>query len=183
MLWDRIKLFFGGQKCVVKPASVPKAPVSFFDLYAKTISGEKFHFSQLKGKKTLIINTASKCSYTDQYTILESFHQTYGNSVTVLGFPCNDFLGQEPESETKIMEFCSINYGVSFQLFEKMTLKGESRSQVYDWLGSRQKNGWSNHTPTWNFCKYLVDENGELLLFASSSVLPTHKDFMSLIDG
>jgi glutathione peroxidase len=176
-------MFFGRQKCVVRPASAPKPPFSFFDLSARTITGEKFFFSQLKGKKTLIINTASFCGYTDQYAILESFHQMYGNSVTVLGFPCNDFSGQEPESETRIMKFCKENYDVSFQLFEKVTLQGEQRSQVYDWLSSRRKNGWSNHAPTWNFCKYLVDEKGELLFYAGSTVLPTHKDFMSFIES
>ena len=183
MFWDKVKMFLGRQKCVVRPRNAQKSPVSFFDLSAKTIAGEKFLFSQLKGKKTLIINTASKCGYTDQYAIIESFHRMYKDSVTVLGFPCNDFMGQEPESETKIMEFCSVNYGVTFQLFEKITLEGEQRSAVYDWLSKKSKNGWNNNAPTWNFCKYLIDENGELLFFAGSTVLPTHTDFMSFIEA
>lgn len=171
------------KKCVQRPPGLNNTNSSFFDLSATTIEGEKFEFARLKGKKTLIINTASKCGFTDQYSIIENFHRLYGNQVEVLGFPSNDFQGQEPESEDKIKQFCSDHYDVTFRLFKKISVTGKNKSSVYEWLSDSQKNGWNKQSPTWNFCKYLVNEQGNLMLFTGPRILPTHQAFLKLIDA
>jgi glutathione peroxidase len=178
MILAFLKKLLSKHKCIPRPNSANNASVSFYELTGKTIKGEDFNFSQLKGKKVLIVNTASKCGYTGQYAQLEDLHRLYKEKLIVLGFPCNDFLGQEPEGEAKIMEFCSINYGVSFQLFEKITLKGAQKSPIYEWLSNTKLNGWNETAPIWNFCKYLIDEKGELALYASPAILPTDKEFI-----
>ncbi|HEY1038737.1 MAG TPA: glutathione peroxidase [Bacteroidia bacterium] len=182
MLLPYLKNVFGRHQCIVRPNNTGNAPKSFHNLSSRTITGEHFHFSQLKGKKVLIVNTASQCSYTDQYSILESFQQMYQQSLVILGFPCNDFFRQEPESEAKIQQFCRSNYDISFPMFEKSSTIGSHKSPVYKWLSEKSQNGWNHRAPQWNFCKYLVDENGELLLYATSAILPTHKDFISLVE-
>lgn len=182
MLLSYIKNVFGRHQCFVRPPGADKASRSFYELKSRSITGENFNFSGLKGKKVLIVNTASRCAYTDQYSLLENFQRIYKNSLVVLGFPCNDFFAQEPESESKIMEFCNVNYDVSFPLFEKITTVGAAKSPVFSWLSSKVQNGWNHRSPRWNFCKYLVDEKGELLLYATSAILPTHKDLISLVE-
>src|ERR1700752_5351505 len=147
MLISYLKNVFGRHRCILRPSNASKALQPFHELSSKTITGEKFDFSRLKGKKTLIVNTASNCAYTDQYSLLENFHRMYGNSIVVLGFPSNDFFGQEPEIESKIQEFCSLHYDVSFPLFEKTSILGAQRSPVYNWLGSKAHNGWNNRLP------------------------------------
>lgn len=182
MLVTYLKHIFGSQRCMVRPPDASKPPHSFHELNAKLITGESFDFLRLKGKKVLIVNTASNCAYTDQYSLLENFQRIYSNSLVVLGFPCNDFFRQEPESGSKIQEFCALHYDISFPLFEKITIVGEHRSSVFNWLSSKMHNGWNDRSPRWNFCKYLVDEKGELLLFATSAILPTHKELISLVE-
>lgn len=182
MLLSYLKNVFGSHQCIIRPPNANKSSSSFYDLKSRTINGESFDFSKLNGKKVLIVNTASNCAYTDQYSLLENFHRMYENSLIVLGFPCNDFFGQEPESETKIQEFCSLQYDVSFPLFEKVTTVGAQKSPVFNWLSSKADNGWNDRSPRWNFCKYLIDEKGELLLYATSGILPTHKDLISLVE-
>ena len=163
------------------PTQSFKSNSSFYDLSAQLISGEKISFNQFKGKKVLIINTASKCGFTPQLKELEELHKKYQDKLIVLGFPCNDFLFQDPKSNKEIEEFCSINYGVSFLLFEKMTLKKNNCSSVFEWLFTKHLNGWNSQQPTWNFCKYLVNENGQLTLFANSIVKPMDERIISEI--
>jgi len=155
------------------PAQTLKSNSLFYDLSAQLISGEKISFKQFIGKKVFIVNTASKCGFTPQLKELELLYKTYQDKLIVLGFPCNDFLFQDPKSNKEIEEFCSVNYGVSFLLFEKMTLNKNNCSPVFEWLCSKHLNGWNSQQPTWNFCKYLVNENGQLVLFANSLVKPT----------
>ncbi|MCB0657341.1 MAG: glutathione peroxidase, partial [Saprospiraceae bacterium] len=137
----------------------------FHSLKMESIDGQEVDFSQYKGKKVLIVNTASECGYTPQYAQLEELHQQYGDQVVVLGFPCNDFGGQEPGSEADIAKFCTKNYGVTFQMFTKITVKGPDKPALYDWLETKDKNGWNDQIPSWNFCKYLVDEEGKLIKY------------------
>ncbi len=158
-------------------AQVPVTPpVDFYSLSFNTISGEIFKFDQLKGKKVLIVNTASKCGFTPQFKELEQLHQEYGSSLIILGFPSNDFGAQDPGSNEDILEFCEKNYGVSFQMMDKSSVKGNQKNKVHQWLTDKSKNGWNTLEPSWNFGKYLIDENGRLLAFFPSKVKPTDKE-------
>lgn len=158
-----------------------KAIASFYDLKATTIDGEQISFEKYKGKKVLIVNTASSCGYTYQYEGLQKLNDIYGNDVEVLGFPANDFLFQERGSDSEIADFCEKNYGVTFQMFSKITTKGRDQSPIYTWLTNKDLNGWNEKKPTWNFCKYLVDENGNLVEFFDKSVKPMSKEITELL--
>jgi glutathione peroxidase len=158
-----------------------KAIASFYDLKATSIDGDEISFEKYKGKKVLIVNTASSCGYTYQYEGLQKLNDIYGNDVEVLGFPANDFLFQERGSDSDIADFCEKNYGVSFQMFSKITTKGRNQSPVYTWLTNKDLNGWNEKKPTWNFCKYLIDENGNLVEFFDKSVKPMSKEITELL--
>jgi glutathione peroxidase len=158
-----------------------KAIASFYDLTATSIDGDEISFEKYKGKKVLIVNTASSCGYTYQYEGLQKLNDIYGNDVEVLGFPANDFLFQERGSDSDIADFCEKNYGVTFQMFSKITTKGRNQSPVYTWLTNKDLNGWNEKKPTWNFCKYLIDENGNLVEFFDKSVKPMSKEITELL--
>lgn len=164
-------------------AQEKKAPAieDFYALSFNTITGEKFDFKQLKGKKVLIVNTASKCGYTPQFKELEELHKKFGNQLVVLGFPSNDFLNQDPGTNSEIQSFCELNYGVTFQMMEKSSVKGKGKSAVYQWLTDPSKNGWCKSEPSWNFNKYLIDENGNLLEHFGSKVKPLSEEIISLL--
>ena len=158
-----------------------KSIASFYDLKATSIEGEQINFSQFKGKKVLIVNTASSCGYTYQYEGLQKLHDIYGDDVAILGFPANDFLYQERGSDADIADFCEKNYGVTFQLFSKITTRGKNQSPVYTWLTNKDLNGWNEKKPTWNFCKYLINEEGDLVAFFDKSVKPLSKEITGLL--
>jgi len=139
------------------------ATVNLYDFKIESIDGKEIDFSKYKGKTLLIVNTASKCGYTPQYEELQKLHEQYGNKVTILGFPANNFGGQEPGTNLQIAEFCKANYGVTFQMFEKISVKGEDQHPLYAWL--KEKTG---EEPSWNFCKYLVKPDGTVKFFKSS---------------
>lgn len=149
-----------------------KPPVSFYSLNATNNKGETISFEHLKGKKVLIVNLASQCGFTPQYSQLEELHQHNNEELTILGFPSNDFGGQEPGTDEEIENFCKVNFGVTFPLFKKDHVKGEGKQPVYDWLTNAQKNGWNDNEPTWNFNKFLIDETGSLQNVFSASVSP-----------
>lgn len=138
------------------------APASFYEFKANAIDGKAIDFSQYKGKSVLVVNTASKCGYTPQYEDLQKLHEQYGSKVVILGFPANNFGSQEPGSNTEIASFCKENYGVSFQMFEKVSVKGDDVAPVFAWL--KEKTG---NEPTWNFCKYLIKPDGTVKFFSS----------------
>jgi glutathione peroxidase len=158
-----------------------KAIASFYDLKATSIDGEEISFEKYRGKKVLIVNTASSCGYTYQYEGLQKLNDIYGKDIEVLGFPANDFLFQERGSDNDIADFCEKNYGVTFQMFSKITTKGRNQSPVYTWLTNKDLNGWNEKKPTWNFCKYLIDENGNLVEFFDKSVKPMSKEITELL--
>lgn len=135
---------------------------SIYDFKIKSIDGDLIDFSRYKGKNLLVVNVASKCGYTPQYADLEKLHENYGDKVVVLGFPANNFGNQEPGTNAEIAEFCQKNYGVKFQMFEKISVKGEDQHALYKWL--KEKTG---QEPTWNFCKYLVKPDGTVKFFPS----------------
>jgi glutathione peroxidase len=136
---------------------------NLYDFKVDSIDGKQIDFSQYKGKTLLIVNTASKCGNTPQYEELQKLHELYGSKVTILGFPANNFGGQEPGTNLQIAEFCKANYGVTFQMFEKISVKGEDQHPLYAWL--KEKTG---EEPSWNFCKYLVKPDGTVKFFKSS---------------
>ncbi len=146
---------------------------SFYDLVAIKNNGDTLHFSELKGKKVLLVNTASDCGYTGQYEELEKLHQQFGKDLVIIGFPANDFKDQEKKSDAEIAAFCKVNYGVSFQLMKKgQVIRGAQQQPVYQWLTDPFKNGWCNKQPDWNFSKYLINENGVLDSYYSQWVSP-----------
>ena len=148
------------------------APASVYDFTVKSIDGKDVKLSQYKGKKLLIVNTASECGYTPQYKELEELYKKHGDKVTVLGFPANNFGGQEPGTEAQIATFCEKNYGVTFPLFSKVSVKGVDTAPLFKFLADKTKNGAVSDAPNWNFCKYLVDEKGHVLKFYKSDVTP-----------
>ncbi|MEO7310544.1 MAG: glutathione peroxidase [Chitinophagaceae bacterium] len=151
-------------------------PEDFYHLQATLNNGKPLSFETLKGKHVLLVNTASDCGFTGQYDDLEKLHQQYKDKLVILGFPANDFGGQEPDNDGAIAEFCRINYGVTFPLVQKASVKGNEKQPVFQWLSEPAKNGWNNQEPTWNFCKYLVSPEGVLLHFYSSAVSPLSEE-------
>lgn len=135
----------------------------FYDFKVKTLEGGQFDFSQLKGKKVMIVNTASKCGNTPQYKQLEAMYEKYGKELVIIGFPANDFGAQEPGTAAEIQKFCKDNYSVTFPMMDKITVKGKDMAPVYKWLTSKQLNGVKDSEVKWNFQKYLIDENGKLV--------------------
>lgn len=150
-----------------------KPTSSIHQFKSKTIEGAEFDFASLKGKKVLIVNTASKCGFTPQYKELEALYEKYKDqNFTIIGFPCNQFGGQEPGSSSEIHDFCTKNYGVSFLMMEKVNVKGDSMCDIYKWLTSKDKNGVMSSSVKWNFQKYMIDENGFLVDYALSFKSP-----------
>jgi glutathione peroxidase len=154
---------------------------SIYNFSLNSIYGDPIDFQQYKGKKLLIVNTASECGYTPQYADLQELHEKYGDKITILGFPANNFGGQEPGSNDEIASFCKVNYGVTFQIFEKISVKGTDQHPLYSWLSTKDQNGWNDQEPSWNFCKYLIDENGELQKFYGSAVKPMSNEILQQI--
>ena len=154
---------------------------SFYDFKMKSLNGKMIDFQQYKGKKVLLVNVASKCGYTPQYKDLQSLHEKYGDKVAILGFPANNFGKQEPGTNEEIATFCSLNYGVTFQMFEKISVKGDDMHPLYKWLSDKNLNGWNDEAPSWNFCKYLVDEKGKLVKFYPSKVNPMSEELIKEI--
>ncbi len=152
---------------------------SFYDLHATLNDGRELLFQSLKGKYVLVVNTASFCGYTGQYDALQQLHLQYGDKIAVIGFPSNNFGGQEPNSDEEIAGFCRINYGVTFPLTQKTSVKGSNIHPVYAWLSQAEQNGWNNKSPDWNFCKYLIDPQGHLLHFFNAGVNPLSENIIS----
>ncbi len=138
-------------------------PQSIYDFKINSLEGNPIDFSVYKGKTLLIVNTASECGYTPQYADLQKLHETFGDKLVILGFPANNFGGQEPGSNQQIATFCQKNYGVTFQMFEKISVKGNDQHPLYAWLKEK-----TAQEPGWNFSKYLVKPDGTVKFFKSS---------------
>jgi len=134
----------------------------FYSFKVKILEGEDFDFASLKGKKVLIVNTASKCGFTPQYKDMEALCRQYKHKMVIIGFPANNFMNQESGTALEIKQFCTDNYDVTFPLMEKISVKGKDIHPVYQWLTSKEKNGVMDSEVIWNFQKYLIDENGKL---------------------
>jgi len=154
---------------------------SIYDFKMKDINGNEVDFSQFKGKKLLLVNVASKCGYTPQYEGLQKLHEMHGDQVVIIGFPANNFGGQEPGSNEEIKQFCSENYGVTFTMMDKISVNGSDKEPLYRWLSDKDLNGRNEKEPSWNFCKYFINEKGELVKFFPSSVKPTDEEILKLV--
>jgi glutathione peroxidase len=178
---------FDANQIAARPSAVqprkdtlPNA-ISFYSFTVLSLDGQPISMERFRGKKIVVLNVASKCGYTPQYADWEKFYREHQERVVVLGFPCNDFMGQEPGSAQEIAEFCQKNYGVTFPMFEKIHVKGDAKAPIYRWLTDPQQNGWNSQEPTWNFCKYLLNEKGELTHFFGPKVKPTSAEFLGAL--
>lgn len=168
-----------------KAPNVTHAPMAktFYDLSIKSLDGKQtINFSQFKGKKVLCVNTASECGYTPQYEGLQKLQEKFKDKLVVIGFPCNQFGGQEPGNNEEIATFCKKNYGVTFTLTEKIDVKGKNQHPVYQWLCQKTNNGVGDYEVKWNFNKFLINEKGELVNYFPSSVKPQSAELEAAIN-
>ena len=149
------------------------AKKSIYDIEINSLQGKPINLSLFKGKKILFVNVASKCGFTPQYKELQKLHNIYEESLVVIGVPCNQFGKQEPGNSSEISEFCQVNYGVSFLITEKISVKGKEQHPLYSWLTNKNENGRKNSSVKWNFQKYLINEDGELIDYYYSITSPT----------
>ena len=174
----------GTQESTSNTLAMNAPPIDFYTLNTTTIDGKPFSFSSLKGKRVLIVNTASKCGYTPQYEDLEKLYGAYGgDNFTIIGFPSNDFGWQEPGSEQEIMTFCSTQYGVTFPMMSKVKTGANRGDDIYQWLCSKEQNGVSDAKVSWNFNKFLIDENGQWVAHFPSSTSPMSMEITTFASG
>jgi glutathione peroxidase len=162
--------------------SPAQPPQSLFNLSIDLNNGQSVPLSNYKGKKILFVNTASDCGYTDQYDALQKLYETNKDKLVIIGFPANDFKEQEKGNDEEIAQFCKINYGVTFPLAKKSSVIGGEQNPVFKWLSDKNKNGWTNKKPSWNFSKYLVNEEGILINYFDPSISPTSKEVIDAIN-
>jgi glutathione peroxidase len=156
---------------------------SFYQLTVQMNNGAPVQLSEFKGKKVLLVNTASNCGYTAQYDDLQKLNEQFRDKLVIIGFPANDFQEQEKGSDEEIAQFCRVNFGVTFPLAKKSTVvPGNSQNEVFQWLTNKDKNGWNSQPPTWNFSKYLVNEEGALTHYFDPGVSPMSKEVTNAIE-
>jgi glutathione peroxidase len=154
-----------------------KASGAFYDFTVNSVEGEPVSFVRYRGKNVLVVNTASKCGYTPQYQSLQKLHELYGDRLEVLAFPSNNFLWQEPGTNEEIARFCQSNYGVTCQLFEKISVRGRDQHPLYQWLAAK-----SGKKPSWNFCKYFINREGVVTGFFGPKVDPLDEAILKHIN-
>ena len=155
---------------------------NFYDYTVKAIDGTDFDLSTLKGKKVLVVNVASKCGLTPQYKELQELYDKYKDqNFIIIGFPANNFMGQEPGTNEEILTFCTLKYDVSFPMMEKISVKGKHIAPVYEWLTKKELNGKENAKVTWNFQKFMVDENGNWVGSVSPRTSPLSEEIITWI--
>ena len=162
-------------------APAAEMPKTIYDFKVQSLDGGTIDFSKYKGKKILIVNTASKCGFTPQYEALEKIAEKHKDRLVIIGFPANNFGAQEPGSNGEIAEFCKKNYGVSFPMAAKISVKGDDMAHIYKWLTQKQLNGFQDSEVKWNFQKYLINEKGELVHVFMSNVKPDSKELIDAI--
>ena len=157
---------------------------NFHSFKTTTIDGKPLDLASLKGKKVLVVNTASKCGHTPQYKDLESLYKQYGgDKFVIIGFPANNFLWQEPGTNAEIQQFCTMNYGVTFPMMQKISVKGKDMDPIYKWLTTKALNGKMDAPVSWNFQKFLIDEEGNLVDMVPPSTNPTDPKIVNWITG
>jgi glutathione peroxidase len=182
-LWMSFNRLFGKRSKVLfnKKNIQPLQP--FYDLSAQLNNGALLSFNTLRGKKLLLVNTASDCGYTNQYSDLQKLYEEHQNKLTVIAFPANDFQEQEKGSDEEIGNFCKINFGVTFPIARKSSVvKGDDQQKVFQWLTDKTKNGWNNQSPSWNFSKYLINEEGVLMNYFDPAISPQSEEVLKAIE-
>lgn len=168
-------------RVMLKPTAI-SAIVRSGDLKINLSNGEILHLKDLNGKKVLLVNTASDCGYTGQFEELQHVQNLYKDSLVILGFPANDFLEQEKGEDSTILNFCQVNYSVTFPIAKKsVIIKKANQNLIFEWLSNPAKNGWNDQAPVWNFSKYLLSETGELLGYFGPAISPNDKRLLDLI--
>jgi len=165
-------------------AEAQSGNMSFYDFTVKTIDGQNYPLSQLKGKKVLVVNTASKCGFTPQYEDLEKLYEKYKDkNFIIIGFPANNFMHQEPGTNEEIKEFCTLNYGVTFPMMAKISVKGKDIAPLYKWLTEKKENGVLDAPVKWNFQKFMIDEKGQVVDWAAPGEKPFSDKIVNWIEG
>lgn len=182
-----ILLFAAPHEAIAQKTKVtsekPTAMKTIYDFKVKDLSGNDFDFATLKGKKVMIVNTASKCGFTPQYEELQLLYEQYQDSFVIIGFPANNFGAQEPGTNEEIATFCKKNYGVTFPMMSKISVKGEDMAPIYKYLTQKSQNGLEDSQVEWNFQKYLIDESGHLIKVLKSDVTPTDEQVTDWVRG
>ena len=177
------KIFFAGALMMLVLSAVAQNK-TLYDFKATTLDGQPFDLSSLKGKKVLVVNTASKCGLTPQYETLQKLYDTYRDrNFVIIGFPANNFASQEPGTNAEIKEFCTKNYGVTFPMMSKISVKGNDIDPLYKWLTSKSLNGVVDAEVQWNFQKFMINEQGKLVGFISPKEKPDSEKIISWIEG
>lgn len=175
--------FFGKSKTVDSQTIQKAKPMKpFYSIKINSLEGKEINLENYKGKKILVVNTASECGFTPQYEDLQKLHETYGEKVVIIGTPCNQFGGQEPGDASSIKNFCQKNYSVSFLMTEKLDVKGSNQHALYEWLTKKSVNCVLDSEVGWNFNKFLINEEGNLLAYFPSTTDPMSSDITSLIE-
>lgn len=181
-VFTSVTRLFGKNSEVLLNTEHIRPAVPLYDLSVKLNSGSELHLKDLAGKKILLVNTASDCGYTGQYDELQQLQTRFAGKLQIIGFPANDFSEQEKGSDEQIMQFCKLNYGITFPLSVKsVVVKSPEQHPVFSWLSDRSRNGWNDKTPSWNFSKYLVDEEGVLTHYFDPSVSPLGSEVINAI--
>lgn len=164
-----------------KPMESTANPKTIYEFKVPSIEGGTIDFSKYKGKKILVVNTASKCGFTPQYEGLEKLYKEHKDKLVIVGFPANNFGQQEPGTNEEIQQFCKVRYGVTFPLASKVDVVGENTHPLFKWLTSKEENGVLDATVGWNFTKFLLDENGKLLASFPSKVTPDSEEILKYL--
>ena len=182
-LWMSLNRLFGMRSKVLANKKNIQPSQSFYSLSARLNNGELLSFDSLRGRKLLLVNTASDCGYTNQYSDLQKLYEKYDDKLTVIAFPANDFQQQEKGSDEEIGNFCKINFGVTFPVALKSSaVKGNGQQKVFQWLTDKTKNGWNNKPPSWNFSKYLINEEGVLTNYFDPAISPLSEEVLKAIE-
>ena len=178
------KLFVFIAMSMLLPLFVVAQTPSFYDFTVKDIDGNDFALEQLKGKKVMVVNVASKCGHTPQYEQLQAIYEKYGgDDFVIIGFPANNFMKQESGTDQEIKEFCTFEYGVTFPMMSKISVKGKDMADIYQWLTKEELNGFADSKVKWNFQKYLVNEEGQLEYVINPNVKPDDEKVIEWIEG
>jgi glutathione peroxidase len=175
--------FFGVNSKVVLPKTVSEPVTSVYTIPFELINGDTADLSAYRGKKIVVVNTASDCGYTGQYEELQKLYAQRKDDIVIVGFPANDFKQQEKGSNEEIASFCKKNYGVDFPLAMKTTvIKSADQHPIFKWLSDQKQNGWNEQAPSWNFSKYIIDEQGKLIGYFDPGVSPLGSDFINVLN-
>ncbi len=181
-LWIAFTKLLGKNTQILANTRHVRPVQSIYDLSVPLNNGKVLPLNTYKGKKLLLVNTASNCGYTNQYDDLQKLYQQFGNQLEIIAFPANDFKEQENGSDSDIAEFCRVNFGVTFPLAKKsVVVKSAGQNNIFGWLTSRSKNGWNEKAPSWNFSKYLIDEQGTLTHYFDPSVSPLSDEVVKAV--